>query len=156
MLMTTYKTATHQNLSVWARRLGMKIVDLDKGAAFADSLFKQPSRRGVLIALAIRHVAQTNELPMTDAGMIAVGNTMGNILYDRVYGDRKYENVALAFREEMLKRRDEGQVTHNQAADLIALHHATALDWVTRGIANRDGESRQPSLVNAILAKARR
>lgn len=155
--MADYKTATHQNLSVWARRLGMEIRDLDKGAAIADSIFKTPSRRGVLIALAIRHIAQTNSLPMTDLGMVAVGVTMGNILYDRVYGDQKFSNISLAFREEMLRQREEGtKLPHNKVADLVADHYAVALDWVTRGIAARDAERRQPSLVNAILGQIRR
>jgi hypothetical protein len=156
--MTTYKTATHQNLAVWARRLGMELNDLDKGAAFADSLFKQPSRRGVLIALAIRYIAKEERLPMTDAGMVSVGVTMGNILYDRVYGEKKYENIALAFREEMLMRVQEPamKVTHNQVADLIALHYGKALDWVSKGIYSRSSEQAVPSITNAILAKVRR
>lgn len=158
--MTTYKTATHQNLSVWARRLGMTLNDLDRGAAFADSLFKTPSRRGVLIALAIRYIAMEEEKPMTDPGMFAVGVSMGNLLYDRVYGEKKYENIAEGFRDEMLMRRFGTvacqRVTHNEVVDLIALHHAKALDWVSKGIYARSQESAAPKgLVNAILAKAR-
>lgn len=156
--MTTYKTDTHQNLSVWARRLGMELNDLDKGAAFADSLFKQPSRRGVLIALAVRYMAIEEQKPLTDAGIFSVGVTMGNILYDRVYGEKKYENIALAFREEMLMRVQEAsmKVTHNQVVDLIALHHGKALDWVSKGIYSRSSEKSAPSITNAILAKVRR
>lgn len=155
--MGKYATTTHQNLSIWARRLGTEIRDLDKGAAFADSIFKTPSRRGVLIALAIRHIAKSENKPLTDRGMFAVGVTMGNILYDRVYGEQKFNNIALAFREQMLLQREEGaKLSHNEVADLVALHYAVALDWVTRGIVSRDAERRQPSMVNAILAKARR
>lgn len=156
--MTTYKTDTHQNLSVWARRLGMELKDLDKGAAFADSLFNQPSRRGVLIALAIRYIAKEELKPMTDPGMVSVGVTMGNLLYDRVYGEKKYENIALAFREEMLMRVQEPamKVTHNEVADLIANHHAKALDWVSKGIFSRSSEKTTPSLVNAVLGRIRR
>lgn len=157
--MTTYKTTTHQNLSVWARRLGMELNDLDRGAAFADSLFKQPSRRGVLIALAIRYIAMEEQKPMTDGGMVAVGITMGNLLYDRVYGEKKYENLAEGFRDEMLMRaREESvKVTHNQVVDLIALHHGKALDWVSKGIFSRTSDKTAPTgLVNAILAKVRR
>ena len=157
--MTTYKTGTHQNLSVWARRLGMELNDLDKGAAFADSLFKKPSRRGVLIALAIRYIAKEELLPMTDAGMVSVGVTMGNILYDRVYGEKKYENIALAFREEMLMRVQEPtmKVTHNQVVDLIALHHGKALDWVSKGIYSRTKDkTAPPSIANVMLGKIRR
>lgn len=156
--MTTYKTGTHQNLSVWARRLGMELNDLDKGAAFADSLFNKPSRRGVLIALAIRYIAKEELLPMTDAGMVSVGVSMGNILYDRVYGEKKYENIALAFREEMLMRVQEPsmKVTHNEVCDLLVLHNAKALDWVSKGICSRSSEQSAPSITNAILAKVRR
>lgn len=156
--MTTYKTGTHQNLSVWARRLGMELNDLDKGAAFADSLFNKPSRRGVLIALAIRYIAKEELLPMTDAGMVSVGVTMGNILYDRVYGEKKYENIALAFREEMLMRVQEPsmKVTHNEVCDLLVLHNAKALDWVSKGIYSRSSEQSAQSITNAILAKVRR
>ena len=157
--MTTYKTATHQNLAVWARRLDMSLNDLDRGAAFADSLFNQPSRRGVLIALAIRYIAMEEQKPMVDAGMVAVGVTMGNLLYDRVYGEKKYENIAEGFRVEMLMRRnEEGQrVTHNQVVDLIALHHGKALDWVSKGIFSRTSDKTAPTgLVNVILAKVRR
>lgn len=157
--MTTYKTGTHQNLSVWARRLGMELNDLDKGAAFADSLFKKPSRRGVLIALAIRYIAKEELLPMTDPGMVSVGVTMGNILYDRVYGEKKYENIALAFREEMLMRVQEPtmKVTHNQVVDLIALHHGKALDWVSKGIYSRTKDkTAPPSIANVMLGKIRR
>lgn len=156
--MTTYKTDTHQNLSVWARRLGMELNDLDKGAAFADSLFGKPSRRGVLIALAIRYIAKEEQKSMTDAGMLSVGVTMGNILYDRVYGEKKYENIALAFREEMLMRVQEPNmwVSHNQVCDLLVLHNAKALDWVNKGIYSRSSEQSVPSITNAILAKVRR
>lgn len=156
--MTTYKTDTHQNLAVWARRLGMTLNDLDRGAAFADSLFKKPSRRGVLIALAVRYMAIEEQKPLTDAGIFSVGVTMGNILYDRVYGEKKYENIALAFREEMLMRVQEEsmKVTHNQVVDLIALHHARALDWVSKGIYSRSSEKSVPSFTNAVLAKVRR
>ncbi|MNE62639.1 hypothetical protein D3C80_1579290 [compost metagenome] len=155
--MTTYKTDTHQNLAVWARRLGMELNDLDRGAAFADSLFKQPSRRGVLIALAIRYMAHEEQKPLSDAGIFSVGVTMGNLLYDRVYGEKKYENIAEGFRDEMLMRvREENmKVTHNQVCDLIALHHAKALDWVSKGIYSRSAERAQPGIVNAILAKVR-
>ena len=157
--MTTYKTDTHQNLAVWARRLDMTLNDLDRGAAFADSLFKQPSRRGVLIALAIRYIAMEEQKPLTDPGMFAVGVTMGNLLYDRVYGEKKYENIAEGFRDEMLMRtREEGaKVTHNEVVDLIALHYGKALDWVTKGIYSRTRDKTAPTgLVNAILAKTRR
>lgn len=154
--MTNYKTATHQNLSVWARRLGMEIVDLDKGAAFADNLFKQPSRRGVLIALGILHIAKTNRLPMADEGMITTGIAMGNVLYDRVYGEQKYEDINAGFRDEVLAQAYRLRVTMPQAYDLMAFHYATALDWVTRGIASRNAEHSPASIVNAILAKIRR
>jgi hypothetical protein len=136
----------------------MELNDLDRGAAFADSLFKQSSRRGVLIALAIRYMAIEEQKPLTDAGIFAVGVSMGNLLYDRVYGEGKYENIAEGFRDEMLMRsREEGaKVTHNQVADLIVLHYGKALDWVSKGIYSRSSERSQPSIVNAILAKARR
>lgn len=153
--MSEYKTATHQNLSVWARRLGMEIQDLDKGAAYADSLFGYQSRRSCLAALAILYVAKLNGLPMNDTGMMRVGIAMGNILYDRVYGDRKYDNLALAFREEMMASVLGGHITHNEAADLIMAHHALALDFVGRGIASRDGERSRPSLANLIMGKVR-
>jgi len=153
--MTTYKTATHQNIAVWARRLKVEVLDLDKAAAFADRLYGGPSRKGCLAVLAMKWVAVATDTIVVAPQNVAAGIAMSKVLYDSVYGDQKYRNVYDGFRDELAKLVDGKQCTQVQADQYFEVLKEIALDFVSKGQAARNSDHSSPSIARLIVNKAR-
>ena len=157
--MTAYKTTTHQNLSVWARRLGLEIADLDKAATFADKLYGQASRRGVLTALAMKYCGVRTDTQTTVPQNVACGLAMGNVLYDLTYGDQNSDNIFDRFRMELDRVVAQGtHCTQEQSESYFEAMKEIALDFVSKGTLarwNDQNPPKGPSIANAIIRKAR-
>ena len=154
--MSNHKTATHQNLSVWARRMNMTLPDIDAAAKFADSMLGAPTRRGVLMALAIKYVSDTTGLPKNNSEVRHCGIAIGQALYDITYGDKGSAIILVAFHEsllEMVKILNTSSFSTVDALNIFLKYSTMAVNFITNANQGRNGERHQPSITNAIIAK---
>ena len=159
--MTQYKTATHQNLAVWCRRLGMEIQDLDKGAAIADSIYGGPSRRGVFYTIAMKGLRDEVDPFYTVEYRKFVAAAMSNALYAKVVGGDTTESLRVLFVDHLmaLVGKTIAGVTLGdlRALSLAGAYTDSAEHWLYIGLAARQSDKNGSSsrLANIILAKAR-
>jgi hypothetical protein len=156
--MTKHASNTHQNLSVWARRLNITLPNIDMAAKIADGMFGMESRRAVLMTLGIKQVSLDTDLPTSNTAVTWCGIAMGQVLYNEVYGESSGKDLLEAFHVALMQiaASENNTVTTVDALKIFLQYHETAVCFIFEGINSRKKDKANPSIVNAVLAKAKR
>lgn len=144
---------TRSNVSAWARRFGVEIANYERACTVADSVFGGPSRRGAIFVAAMKAVSEKFDLPMGSDVTRCAAAVVSHVVYTlSYYGKPGICATALASEvvtEQVAKEKAETRrAVESLQEDLVTV----ALRAITVRTAER---SRGPSLVNAILARAR-
>jgi hypothetical protein len=151
----SYKTQTHQNVGVWARRMGVKIENLDRAAEIAERLYGDPSRKACIAVAAMKLIKEklghAFGSPNNFYGAVAIAAVVYDATYRGVGGSlsQAYETYESVIELALIQ----GHINQEVLTALMSEKHVMvgmALDAL--GARNRE---KQSNITNAILAKAR-
>lgn len=140
--MSKYNSAIEQNISVWARRLGVEIQNLGNAAAYAQKICGgRAGRHGAITVAAMKPLSEILDRPMSDDLVTVAAIAAAKVIYDVVYND-----VTGNTKDMFLKNMSNANLHVTSNADAICT-------IIAKGISSRTHDHTKVSVTGVVLRK---